>query len=91
MNDEFMAYGEGSLVSGLTLAVMEDIGHYLGNYSASQCMVRGLQMAPPDCHSHSAAASMLTPRGPRSSGASSRAASLSRRAAAPGETMGPSG
>ena len=42
MNDEFMSYGENSLVSAFTLAMMEDLGHYLGNYSNAQCMYWGL-------------------------------------------------
>ena len=41
MNDEFMAYGEGSSVSAITLAVMEDMGNYMANYSAAQCMTWG--------------------------------------------------
>jgi hypothetical protein len=41
MNDEFMAYGEGSKVSALTIAMMEDLGFYLGNYNNSQCMYWG--------------------------------------------------
>jgi hypothetical protein len=43
MNDEFMAYGEGSMVSDMTLALMEDLGLYLGNYSNAQCMFWGRQ------------------------------------------------
>ena len=33
MKDEFLAYGGGSMVSAFTLAMMEDLGHYIGNYS----------------------------------------------------------
>ena len=41
MNEEFMAYGEGAKVSGLTIAMLEDLGFYLGNYSSAQCMYWG--------------------------------------------------
>ena len=41
MNDEFMAYGEGSMVSDFTLALMEDLGLYLANYSTAACMFWG--------------------------------------------------
>jgi hypothetical protein len=38
MNDEFMAYGDGSLVSGMTIAMFEDLGFYLGDYTNADCM-----------------------------------------------------
>ena len=41
MNDEFMAYGDGSMVSGMTIAMLEDLGFYLGNYDNAQCMSWG--------------------------------------------------
>ena len=41
MYDEFMSYGSGEAVSGFTLAVFEDMGLYLGNYSNSQCTTWG--------------------------------------------------
>ncbi len=41
MNDEFMAYGDGSDVSGMTIAMLEDLGMYLGDYSATACMSWG--------------------------------------------------
>ena len=41
MNDEFMAYGDGSMVSGMTIAMLEDLGMYLGDYSATACMSWG--------------------------------------------------
>lgn len=41
MNDEFMAYGEGSSVSAITLAIMEDMGNYMSNYSNAECMTWG--------------------------------------------------
>ncbi len=41
LNDEVMSYGESKMVSELTLAMMEDLGLYLGNYSRSQCMFWG--------------------------------------------------
>jgi hypothetical protein len=33
-----MVAGGGSSVSAVTLAVMEDMGHYKANYTAAQCM-----------------------------------------------------
>ena len=33
-----MSYGENAVMSAFTLAVMEDIGHYIGVYNKSQCM-----------------------------------------------------
>jgi hypothetical protein len=33
MKDEFLAYGGGDIVSAFTLAMMEDLGHYIGDYS----------------------------------------------------------
>ncbi len=33
MKDEFLAYGGGDVVSAFTLAMMEDLGHYIGDYS----------------------------------------------------------
>ncbi len=41
MNDEFLAYGSGDVVSSLTLAVFEDLGMYLGNHTATKCMYWG--------------------------------------------------
>jgi hypothetical protein len=41
MDDEFMAYGAGGSVSAFTLAMMEDLGFYMANYSAAQCMFWG--------------------------------------------------
>ena len=38
MNDEFMAYGSNHVISAFTLAMLEDLGHYLANYSAAGCM-----------------------------------------------------
>ena len=34
-------YGEGSKVSGLTIAMLEDLGYYLGNYTSAECMYWG--------------------------------------------------
>ena len=42
MRDDVMSYGKGEeAVSALTLAAMEDLGFYLANYSAAQCMSWG--------------------------------------------------
>ena len=41
MNDEFMAYGEGGQISAITLAMMEELGHYKAEYSNAQCMLWG--------------------------------------------------
>ena len=41
MRDDVMSYGHSSTVSAITLAAMEDLGYYLGNYSAAQCMAWG--------------------------------------------------
>jgi hypothetical protein len=41
MNDEIMAYGQGSALSSLTLALMEDLGFYVANYSGAECMFWG--------------------------------------------------
>ena len=42
MRDDVMSYGKGTeAVSALTLAAMEDLGFYLANYSAAQCMSWG--------------------------------------------------
>ncbi|CAE8588448.1 unnamed protein product, partial [Polarella glacialis] len=38
MRDDLMSYGYGTAVSGITLASLEDTGHYLANYSHAQCM-----------------------------------------------------
>ena len=41
MRDDVMSYGGAATVSSVTLAAMEDLGFYLGNYSAAQCMSWG--------------------------------------------------
>ena len=38
MRDDVMSYGFREAVSSITLAAMEDLGHYVANYSAAQCM-----------------------------------------------------
>jgi len=39
LRDDVMTYGGGpALVSSITLAAMEDLGHYLSNYSKAGCM-----------------------------------------------------
>ena len=44
MRDEVMSYGRTlHAVSSITLAAMEDLGWYLANYSAAQCMSWGYQ------------------------------------------------
>ena len=44
MRDEIMSYGRTvHAVSSITLAAMEDLGWYLANYSAAQCMSWGYQ------------------------------------------------
>ena len=44
MRDEVMSYGRTMhAVSSITLAAMEDLGWYLANYSAAQCMSWGYQ------------------------------------------------
>ena len=48
MRDDVMSYGKGvEAVSALTLAAMEDLGFYLANYSAAQCMSWGHFQASP--------------------------------------------
>ena len=37
----YCRYGGRSTVSAITLAVMEDLGFYLGNYTAAGCMAWG--------------------------------------------------
>ena len=49
MNDEFMAYGEGSSVSAITLAIMEDMGNYLANYSSGRVFPLFLQFSIGKC------------------------------------------
>ena len=41
MRDDVMTYGGEAFISSLTLAAMEDLGFYLANYSAAQCMSWG--------------------------------------------------
>ena len=44
MRDEVMSYGNTlHAVSSITLAAMEDLGWYLANYSAAECMAWGYQ------------------------------------------------
>mmetsp|Transcript_16384 Transcript_16384/g.27922 ORF Transcript_16384/g.27922 Transcript_16384/m.27922 type:complete len:866 (-) Transcript_16384:715-3312(-) len=43
MRDDVMSYGHSATVSGITLAAMEDLGFYVANYSAAQCMYWGYQ------------------------------------------------
>jgi len=39
LRDDVMSYGDGlEAVSAVTLAALEDTGHYLANYSAAECM-----------------------------------------------------
>lgn len=38
LRDDVMSYGMGSAVSAITLAAMEDLGFYVANYSAADCM-----------------------------------------------------
>ncbi|CAJ1378386.1 unnamed protein product [Effrenium voratum] len=39
MRDDVMSYGNGlKAVSAITLAALEDTGHYLANYSSAECM-----------------------------------------------------
>ena len=38
---QVMSYGHTAAVSSITLAAMEDLGFYLGNYSTAQCMSWG--------------------------------------------------
>jgi len=42
MRDDAMSYGHRPIVSSITLAAMEDLGFYLANYSAAECMSWGL-------------------------------------------------
>lgn len=41
LRDDVMSYGGQALVSPITLAAMEDLGFYLANYSAANCMSWG--------------------------------------------------
>ena len=41
MRDDVMSYGMLDTVSPITIAAMEDLGHYLGNYTAAGCMSWG--------------------------------------------------
>ena len=41
MRDDVMSYGFREMISSITLAAMEDLGHYVANYSAAQCMSWG--------------------------------------------------
>ncbi|KAL1524534.1 hypothetical protein AB1Y20_019426 [Prymnesium parvum] len=42
MRDDVMTYGGGpAVISSITLAAMEDLGHYLANYSNAGCMYWG--------------------------------------------------
>mmetsp|Transcript_16451 Transcript_16451/g.53644 ORF Transcript_16451/g.53644 Transcript_16451/m.53644 type:complete len:944 (+) Transcript_16451:1-2832(+) len=43
MRDDVMSYGMQTAVSSITLAAMEDLGFYLANYSAVNCMSWGYQ------------------------------------------------
>jgi len=47
MNDEIMSYGEGAAVSPFTVALMEDLGFYMGNYTTSECMYWGRNQGCP--------------------------------------------
>lgn len=38
MRDDIMSYGDGSAVSAITLASLEDTGHYVANYSNADCI-----------------------------------------------------
>lgn len=38
MRDDVMSYGFREAISSITLAALEDLGFYLANYSAAQCM-----------------------------------------------------
>jgi len=64
MNEEFMAYGEGAKVSGMTIAMLEDLGFYLGNYSSAQCMYwgknQGCQFVETRCGTRSTTDSSIT-------------------------------
>eukprot|EP01047_Picozoa_sp_COSAG01_P004751 COSAG01_NODE_158_length_23708_cov_7.921979_9_plen_391_part_00 len=42
--DEILAYGTGQSVSPFTLAMFEDLGYYVGNYSKAECMFWGRSM-----------------------------------------------
>jgi len=41
MRDDAMSYGGKANISPITLAAMEDLGWYLANYSAAECMLWG--------------------------------------------------
>lgn len=41
LRDDVMSYGGRSAVSSITLAAMEDLGHYRANYSAADCISWG--------------------------------------------------
>eukprot|EP00966_Prymnesium_polylepis_P089450 2070962-Prymnesium_polylepis.2 len=43
MRDDVMSYGNQATVSSITLAAMEDLGFYIANYSAAQCLHWGYQ------------------------------------------------
>ena len=47
MRDDVMSYGYQPMISKITLAAMEDLGFYLANYSAAQCMSWGHFQASP--------------------------------------------
>jgi len=42
MRDDVMSYGHNTAVSSITLAAMEDLGFYLANYTAANCMSWGM-------------------------------------------------
>lgn len=41
MRDDLMSYGDGDSISSITLAALEDTGHYLANYSNADCIYWG--------------------------------------------------
>lgn len=41
MRDDLMSYGDGNAISSITLAALEDTGHYLANYSNADCIFWG--------------------------------------------------
>ena len=43
MRDDVMSYGGQGTVSSITLAAMEDLGFYIANYSAAQCLHWGFK------------------------------------------------
>ncbi len=41
MMDEVLSYSNSGIISHFTLAVFEDLGYYVGNYTATKCMAWG--------------------------------------------------